>query len=97
MNWIKENKDYPTILNNFIYLFEFVDSQCRINFVNKESESGIFESSMAIRMKQEYKLLLEEGKINHELLEMSSAHMFFQNIPSMVRKNMYIHLLKNII
>ena len=167
MNWIKENKDYPTILNNFIYLFEFVDSQCRINFVNKESESGIFESSMAIRMKQEYKsnhtfgiksmlssvqmiayynqlqkikikleevikwffekylkdefqvknykiniptenstylekcrniliemdyilkeykLLVEEGKINHKLLEMSSTHMFFQNIPSMVRK-----------
>ena len=167
LNWIKENNDYPTILNNFIYLFEFVDSQCRINFVNKESESGIFESSMAIRMKQEYKsnhtfgiksmlssiqmiayynqllkikikleevikwffekylkdefqvknykiniptesstylekcrnilieidyilkeykLLVEEGKINHELLEMSSTHMFFQNIPSMVRK-----------
>ena len=167
LNWIKENKDYPTILNNFIYLFEFVDSQCRINFVNKESESGIFESSMAIRMKQEYKsnhtfgiksmlssvqmityynqlqkikikleevikwffekylkdefqvknykiniptenstylekcrniliemdyilkeykLLVEEGKINHKLLEMSSTHMFFQNIPSMVRK-----------
>ncbi len=167
LNWIKENNDYPTILNNFIYLFEFVDSQCRINFVNKECESGIFESSMAIRMKQEYKsnhtfgiksmlssvqmiayynqlqkikikleevikwffekylkdefqvknykiniptenstylekcrniliemdyilkeykLLVEEGKINHELLEMSSTHMFFQNIPSMVRK-----------
>lgn len=167
LNWIKENNDYPTILNNFIYLFEFVDSQCRINFVNKESESGVFESSMAIRMKQEYKsnhtfgiksmlssvqmiayynqllkikikleevikwffekylkdefqvkkykiniptesstylekcrnilieidyilkeykLLVEEGKINHELLEMSSTHMFFQNIPSMVRK-----------
>lgn len=171
LNWIKENNDYPTILNNFIYLFEFVDSQCRINFVNKESESGIFESSMAIRMKQEYKsnhtfgiksmlssvqmiayynqllkikikleevikwffekylkdefqvknykiniptesstylekcrnilieidyilkeykLLVEEGKINHELLEMSSTHMFFQNIPSMVRKK-YIY------
>lgn len=171
LNWIKENKDYPTILNNFIYLFEFVDSQCRIDFVNKESESGIFESSMAISMKQEYKsnhtfgiksmlssvqiiayynqlqkikikleevikwffekylkdefqvknykiniptenstylekcrnilieidyilkeykLLVEEGKINHELLEMSSTHMFFQNIPSMVR-NKYVY------
>ena len=35
---------------------------------------------------KEYKLLVEEIKINHELLEMSSTHMFFQNIPSMVRK-----------
>lgn len=167
LNWIRENNDNPTLLNNFIYLFEFVDNQCRINFVNKENESGIFESSMAIRMNEEYrsnhtfgiksmissvqmvayynqlvkienklekiikwffekylkdefqvknykinvpteestylekcrniliemdyilkeyKLLVEDGKINHELLEMSSTHMFFQNIPSLVRK-----------
>lgn len=171
IDWIKENKDYPTLLNNFIHLFEFVDNQFRINFVNKESESGTFENSMSIRMKKEYKsnhtfgiksmlssvqmisyyqqlkkmgikleeiikwffekylknefqiknykinipsegstylekcrniliemdyilkeykLLVEDRKINHELLEMSSTHMFFQNIPSMVeRKYVY--------
>lgn len=30
LNWIKENNDFPTLLNNFIYLFEFVDMETRI-------------------------------------------------------------------
>lgn len=30
--WLEENLDYPTLLNNFIYVFEFVDSQFR--FIN---------------------------------------------------------------
>lgn len=28
-NWIKDNLDYPTLLNNFIYLFHYVDLQMR--------------------------------------------------------------------
>lgn len=166
LNWIKENNDYPTLLNNFIYLFEFVDMETRINLVNKKSEDGLFER-LSIRSKKEYKcnetfqiksmlsslqiiayykqlnkigiklekiiewffekylkeefkiknykinvpteeskylekcrniliemdyilkeykLFVEEGRINQELLEMSSAHLFFQDIPSMVKK-----------
>lgn len=166
LNWIKENKDYPTLLNNFIYLFEFVDMETRINLINKKSEDGLFEK-LAIRSKKEYKcneifqrksmlsslqmmayykqlnnigiklekiiewffekylkeefkiknykinvpteeskylekcrniliemdyilkeykLFVEEGRINQELLEMSSTHLFFQDIPSIVKK-----------
>ena len=33
--WIEDNTDYPTLLNNFIYLFEFVDLQMRCTLVNK--------------------------------------------------------------
>jgi hypothetical protein len=27
--WVKENQDFPTLLNNFIYLFEYVDKRRR--------------------------------------------------------------------
>ena len=41
--WIKENLDYPTLLNNFIYLFDYVDPFFRINLVNKNCYMGLFE------------------------------------------------------
>ncbi|MUG74107.1 hypothetical protein GNP93_26410 [Paenibacillus validus] len=41
--WIEENQDYPTLLNNFIHLFEFVDLQMRCTLVNKYNEMGVFE------------------------------------------------------
>lgn len=170
IKWLKENSDYPTLLNNFIYLFQFVDIQTRINLVNKESENGFFEilsirskkeykcnetfkikemlsfSQMKAYYKQleklgikleniikwffekylknefkiknykiniptqestylekcrniliemdyilkEYKLLVEDKKIDHELLEISSTHMLFKNIPSIV-DNKYVY------
>ncbi|AVI42108.1 hypothetical protein ACH0BG_16980 [Bacillus pumilus] len=42
--WIEENTDYPTLWNNFIYLFGFVDGNMRLEFDSKKSESGILES-----------------------------------------------------
>ena len=42
--WIEENKDdFATLLNNFIYLFEFVDIEGRIELVNKKHEYDLFE------------------------------------------------------
>lgn len=32
--WIDNNLEYPTLWNNFIYVFEFVDVQCRCHFVS---------------------------------------------------------------
>ncbi len=37
LDWILENLDYPTLLNNFIYLFEFVDDDFLFLNVNIES------------------------------------------------------------
>lgn len=34
--WVKEHLDYPTLLNNFIFLFDFVDSKLRCSFVSRE-------------------------------------------------------------
>lgn len=42
--WLKETLDYPSVLNNFIYLFEYADvRQMRCQLVAKESQMGIFE------------------------------------------------------
>ena len=53
--WIKNNKrNYSTLLNNFIYLFQYVDNQMRWNMISKRYFSGIFESSLYMRSKYDY-------------------------------------------
>lgn len=53
-SWISDNLEYPTLLNNFIYLFEFVDSQFRILHVNKLNQIGTIERILGIKGKKEY-------------------------------------------
>lgn len=36
-NYLKNTLDYPSILNNFIWLFNFVDMNGRVSFVSKEN------------------------------------------------------------
>ena len=52
--WISENLDFPTLLNNFIYLFEFTDYQNRWEHVSRESELGVFEKIVRIKGKRDY-------------------------------------------
>ena len=52
--WVDENKDFPTLLNNFIYLFEYVDRCFRSNFVSLESELTLTEKHMYTRGKNDY-------------------------------------------
>lgn len=54
-DWLENNTDYPTLLNNFIYLFEFTDINMRSNFVSKESQLGIFEKHIFIQTKKSYR------------------------------------------
>lgn len=54
INWIKENFDNATLLNNFIYLFNFIDEQGRISLCYYEAESGVFERIIGIRRKDRY-------------------------------------------
>lgn len=42
--WFKENLDFPTLLNNFIYLFEYTDILFRCNFVATNSKLGTLEA-----------------------------------------------------
>lgn len=52
--WIEENIDYPTLWNNFIYLFEFVDGKMRLEFDSKKSESSTLESVFRPRAEHLY-------------------------------------------
>ena len=53
--WLLDTLDYPSILNNFIYIFEFVDvPQMRCAHVNRPSQSGIFERIVASQFSKIY-------------------------------------------
>ena len=52
--WIIENLDYETLLNNFIYIFDFVDPFFRIKLVNKKAELGVFERTMKFKTLRSY-------------------------------------------
>lgn len=51
--WISGNLDYQTLLNNFIYMFEFVDKYFRIELVNKRNDSDFFEM-LGLKSKYSY-------------------------------------------
>lgn len=53
-NWIRENQDYPTLLNNFIYLFGYTDLHFRCTFPSIRSQLGIFERTLGIKGRKEY-------------------------------------------
>ena len=53
--WITENLDYPTILNNFIFLFEFTDSCFISSFPSKDYEISPFENLSIIKGERYYK------------------------------------------
>ena len=55
LDWILENLDYPTLLNNFIYLFEFVDDDFLFLNVNIEN-NNFFSRKFEPRVKNEYKI-----------------------------------------
>lgn len=52
--WIEENLDYPTLWNNFIHLFGFVDGSMRLELVSKKSESSALESALIPRAEYLY-------------------------------------------
>ena len=65
LSWIKENiNDYSTLLNNFIYLFQYVDNQMRWTMVNKRKDMSIFESELFMHSKHDYLLSAAFGKLD---------------------------------
>lgn len=43
VKWLEQNPDYATLLNNFIYLFDYVDDNFRFTNTSKREDLGIFE------------------------------------------------------
>lgn len=65
--WIEDNTDYATLLNNFIYLFEFVDLQMRCLLVNKDNQMGVFEKVIVTTSKNAY----TKGRVFDKMNELS--------------------------
>lgn len=49
IKWLKENLDYPTVLNNFIYVFEMFDLCWRSTLVSVRSRISIIESAFTTK------------------------------------------------
>lgn len=54
-NWIKNNLDFPTLLNNFIYIFGFTDFQFRSQWYYRKAQQGILEREIGVHGKTEYR------------------------------------------
>lgn len=54
IKWLLDNLDYPTILNNFRYIFEQFDDCWRSTLVAVKSQLGVFERTLSIRGIKEY-------------------------------------------
>lgn len=54
IDWIEENLDYPTLLNNFIYVFGYVDKQMRCVLYSNKKLMGIFSRLMGLHSRSEY-------------------------------------------
>ena len=54
ITWIEENVDFATLLNNFIYMFGFVDKQMRWVLVNKKNRMSVSERYLATHSKNSY-------------------------------------------
>lgn len=54
IKWLLDNLDYPTILNNFRYVFEQFDNCWRSTVVSVKSQLGVFERVLLTRGIKEY-------------------------------------------
>lgn len=70
-NWIKDNLDYSTLLNNFIYMFNFVDLQFRCSFILKNNQMGTLERVIKTKGKMHYVI----GTVFNQLQMLALAQM----------------------
>lgn len=52
--WLGETLDYPSVLNNFQYLFEFANREVILSFPSYTSQLGALESFVGVPGKSEY-------------------------------------------
>lgn len=66
--WIIDHLDFATLLNNFIHLFNYVDSYGRCTFPTENFQSGLLAELIATRGKKEY-----ERKGSFDLFDIKST------------------------
>lgn len=70
--YLEQELDFETILNNFLWLFEFIDNNGRINFVNKISTRTSLLDMLQLKAKRDYHVNTA-FKINEILTDASLA------------------------
>ncbi|WP_427071391.1 hypothetical protein [Lysinibacillus fusiformis] len=74
ISWLKANMDNPTLLNNFIYIFEFVNDQMISKFPYNETEASVFER-IGFAHEKEYKTCMIFSL--RESLSLSQMHVYY--------------------
>ena len=74
INWLKGNLDNPTLLNNFIYIFEFVNKHMISKFPYNEEEASVFER-VGFAHEKEYKTCMYFSM--RESLSLFQMHMYY--------------------
>lgn len=79
--WLLDTLDYPSIMNNFIYAFEYADwIQFRFNCVSKKSDIGVLEQLFLPSSKRYY---VESGRFqtinNMNMLQMNAYYSFLEH------------------
>lgn len=54
-SWVADNLDYSTLLNNFIFLFGYVDEHICCQFLSKPNEMGVVEQRIGVHGNGEYR------------------------------------------
>ena len=54
-SWLEESLDFPTILNNFVYLFGFANFHMLLSLPSFQADLGVFERFMGITGKTNYR------------------------------------------
>lgn len=81
--WIENNLDYPTLWNNFIYMFEFVDIQSRCTFVSNPTKQPVILRAMSIHGKSTYHRSMIDGftnNLDNHILMLYREVLHFYNI-----------------
>ena len=78
-NWLEKYLDYPTILNNFIFVFNFIDWQGRSELIKKTGEESTLLNLLRINGKDEYNLgFVQKNKLMTYLYFMQAYYDFLR-------------------
>ena len=78
--WLEDTLDFPSILNNFIYIFEFVDfSQMRSMHVSKKEQNGVFDDILSSKSSRCYHSnTVFKAKQNFAIMQMTAYYEFLE-------------------
>jgi hypothetical protein len=78
--WLEGNLDYPTILNNFIYLFEFTNRHMVLTLPSYRAQLGVLERVMTTTGRDAY--VVSSSFRRHEDLSLLQTAMYSQVLHS---------------